>query len=194
MKEQQSSSSLSGYSVRLVPVDKSNQNLLFEWRNEVAIRQQMVNQEKITKEQHQQWFKSLNNNIAEQHFVIYYKDSAIGAINIRAVNSQDLSHCQHGEVGLYIANEKYKGNMIAFAPSLVINDFAFKQLKLNQLTSKVKADNLSALKYNQQLGYHLAPEEKDFVEINLTADNYNKSTKSLKNFLSRGSNIVKRTT
>jgi RimJ/RimL family protein N-acetyltransferase len=68
----------------------------------------------------------------------------------------------------------------------VINDYAFTQLKIKSLVSKVRADNKAALKYNQQLGYELSPEQQGFVEIKLSAINYKKHSEKLKNFLSRG--------
>jgi len=184
--------SLSGYSVTLVAVDEANQHLLFKWRNEPSIRQKMVNQSEIALAQHQQWYKSLKNKTDMQHFVIFYKNIAIGAINIKSKNEESLLHCAHAQVGIYIAHEKYKGNILAFSPSLLINDYAFKQLQIKQLSSKVRADNYVALKYNQQLGYHCAAEEGGFIEISLTADNYDTASKKLKLFLDRGSKIVER--
>ena len=195
MHSQLNGSTLTGYSVKLLPVAQQDLALLFNWRNEKSIREQMVDQKLISFEQHQQWFNALSSKKAEQHFVIYYKNDAIGVINIKTVQTvgQTQGH-ENGEVGLYIANENYKGNIVAFAPSLVINDLAFEQLKLKRLSSKVRADNFAALKYNQQLGYQLAPEENGFIAISLTADNYHKTTKSLKQFLSRGNKLVNRAT
>jgi RimJ/RimL family protein N-acetyltransferase len=177
---------LQGYAIKLVAVDSSNQHLLYAWRNQPEIRQQMVNQAAITQSQHQQWFDALEAKNNQQHYVIYYRDIAIGAINIRSNDNKPLKQTNNAEVGLYIALEKYRGNIIAFAPTLVINDYAFTQLKITSLVSKVRADNKAALKYNQQLGYELSLEKQGFVEIKLNAIDYEKHSKSLKNFLSRG--------
>ncbi len=177
---------LQGYAVKLVPVGKSNQHLLYAWRNQPEIRQQMVTQSKITQAQHQSWFDALKTKNDQQHYVIYYRDNAIGAINIRSSDNKPLKQSINAEVGLYIACEKYRGNIIAFAASLLINDYAFTQLQVKSLASKVRADNIAALKYNQQLGYELSPEKQGFIEIKLNAINYEKHSKPLKNFLSRG--------
>lgn len=177
---------LKGYAIELIAVNEHNQQLLYAWRNQPEIRKQMVNQTEISQAQHQQWFNALQTKTDQQHYVIYYRDNAIGAINICSSDNKPLTQSNNAEVGLYIASEKYRGNILAFAPSLVINDYAFTQLKINSLASKVRADNKAALKYNQQLGYELSPEKQGFINIKLNAINYDKHSKSLKNFLSRG--------
>ena len=181
---------IENYSVRLVPVNQENQTLLFQWRNQAEIRQQMVEQKIITLPEHNDWFSSLAENKYQQHFVIYYKDQAIGAINIRCKTTDELAQSQHAEIGLYIANEQYKGNIVAFAPSLAINDYAFEKLNIRQLSSKVKADNVAALKYNQQLGYVLSTEKSGFIEITLNQENYVQYSQKLKQFLNRGNRRV----
>jgi hypothetical protein len=74
---------LSGYSVMLEPVDTDTQALIFAWRNQTNVRQHMVNQQVISKAEHDAWFATLSSKKDQQHFVIYYKNQPIGAINIR---------------------------------------------------------------------------------------------------------------
>lgn len=170
---------------------------ILDWRNSDFVRLQMVNQALISQAEHNQWFNGLAHKHNQLHFVVSYKNEAIGVINIIF----DHNEAEHGEigtgkintdeinsaeVGLYIGHSKFQSNLIAFAPSLVINDFAFETLKVKSLKSKVRNDNLAALKYNQQLGYQLKPLNNEFTEIQLTADNYYQATKQIKNWLSRG--------
>jgi len=188
------SSEIQNYSVRLVPVNQENQSLLFHWRNQQEIRQKMVEQQIITQIDHNRWFLSLAHNKAQHHFVIYYKDIAIGAINIRCKVDEVLTESKVAEVGLYIADAQYRGNIIAFAPSLAINDYAFEQLNIKQLKSKVRADNIAALKYNQQLGYDLSPEVEGYIPISLNVNNYHLKCKTIKQFFNRGNRRVDKTT
>ncbi|MCU4674754.1 GNAT family N-acetyltransferase [Catenovulum sp. 2E275] len=169
----------------LKQIDDNNYALLQQWRNQPEIREQMVNQQLISMSSHQIWYESVKHALNQQHFVIYYKDLAIGSINIRTRQAY-LYQADSAEVGLYIAEAKYKNNILAFAPSLAINDYAFNDLGINHLASKVRLTNQAAIKYNQQLGYQFSPLDEDFTEIKLTADNYNNATKQLKTWLSRG--------
>lgn len=184
---------LEKYSVTLVPINEQYKALLLHWRNQDEIRKEMLNQALISVETHQQWFDSLAEKCDQQHFIILYKEKAIGAINLKCHQGLPLSKSTHAEVGLYIAENMYRGNIIAFAPSLVINDYAFQTLNIKQLSSKVRADNIAALKYNQQLGYRLVIDNTEFTSITLNQDDYHKSTQQLKEFLSRGNRRDDRT-
>ena len=82
---------------------------------------------------------------------------------------------------------------------MAINDYAFEQLGIKKLSSKVKADNSAALKYNQQLGYTLTSKnsqqnrhqsENEFLAISLSAKDYETKSQSLKQFLARGKKRV----
>lgn len=190
---------INGYSVKLVPVNDDNQLLLYQWRNQANVRQYMINQQVISRAEHQLWFSGLAKRQDQQHFVIYYQELPIGAINISCHDGLALEKSQHGEVGLYIGEEKYRQNILAFAPSLAINDYAFEQLGIKKLSSKVKADNSAALKYNQQLGYTLTSKnsqqnrhqsETEFLAISLSAKDYETKSQSLKQFLARGNKRV----
>ncbi len=178
-------SDIFAYSVELKQVDDNSIDLLRNWRNQIEIRTQMVQQDEISAEQHQIWYNRIKNAVNQQHFVIYYKQTAIGAINI-ATRESGLIQAETAEVGLYIAEPKYKNNMLAFAPSLAINDYAFGHLSIANLRSKVRLSNQAALKYNKALGYQFKTLDDSFTEISLTADSYNSTTKQLKSWLSRG--------
>lgn len=176
---------ISAYSVNLRPINENDLPLLLTWRNREDIRLCMLNQNIITQSEHSNWYQNIKHSAQEQHYIIYYKELAIGAINIRCKN-ENLSSTQDAEIGLYIAEEKYQGNIIAFAPALALTDFAFHHLNIKTLSSKVIASNASALKYNRQLGYNISEPLNSIVDISLTLDSYNKNTINLKKLLNRG--------
>lgn len=176
---------IKAYSIELEPVNQNTMHLLYNWRNQPEIRMQMVNQSQITQAQHLAWFEKIKQAQNQQHFIINYKQQAIGSINITTF-ADTLKQAPVAEVGLYIAEPKYKNNILAFAPSLAINDYAFQALNVGLLKSRVRCSNQAAIKYNQQLGYQFKPLDNEFTEIELTADNYNQASKQLKNWLSRG--------
>lgn len=177
---------LSHYAVTLSLLSQDDLAEVLQWRNLPDIRAQMVNRQPISSQEHIAWFERVNQCPQQLHYVISYKNQKIGVINIRSLDRLPLNQSQNAEVGLFIGEEKYRGNIIAFAPSLVINDFAFNQLNLKLLRSKVRADNQSALKYNQQLGYQLLKGDQDFIPITLIKDDYLSATVKLRDFLQRG--------
>ncbi len=178
---------IEAYSIKLELINDSTMELLRQWRNQDDIRNQMVEQAIISPEQHLSWYNKVKHAQNQQHFVIYYKNQPVGAINIRSLNGENLEKSTDAEVGLYIAEDKYKGNILAFSPSLAINDYAFHQLGIKTLSSKVRQDNISAIKYNKQLGYCVSEPSAGFVDISLVEIDYQAASKKLKLFLTRGS-------
>lgn len=176
---------LAGYQVELHPVEASHLELLRAWRNDPAISQFMLSDDKISEEQQLAWFKKIQRDNAQRHFVIYYKGNPIGSANIKACGvNVSLAQAKVIEPGLYIGEEKYRHNILAFSPTLVLNDYCFDVLGVEKLIAVVKANNQAALKYNQQLGYKIV-NQGDLIDISLNFKDYQQHSKQLKAFLSR---------
>ncbi|MDP5029279.1 GNAT family N-acetyltransferase [Paraglaciecola sp.] len=179
--------SLRGYQVFLDSVTEQELELIRQWRNDPAVSQFMLSQQLIDKEQQQAWFKKISNDSSQQHFMIRYKDQNIGVANIKACyQGETLLNSRAIEPGLYIADERYRSNILAFAPTLLLNDYCFDVLGTACLKACVKADNQAALHYNSKLGYQIE-KQADLVEIVLYKDDYQRQSQGLKALLSRPS-------
>jgi RimJ/RimL family protein N-acetyltransferase len=180
---------LSGYQVVLSEVTEGDIEMIRQWRNDPNVSQYMLSQNIISREQQQAWFKKIQRDIGQQHFVIHYKNMPIGVANIRACyQGESLRAANAIEPGLYIANDKYRNNILAFSPTLVLNDYCFNQLGCQTLKAIVKADNKAALNYNAKLGYRFekaSENQSDLVAITLNKDDYQQHTMQLKALLSR---------
>ena len=181
-------SELSGYQVQLTQVTQDDLAMLRAWRNDPNVSQFMLSQDNISQEQQQAWFNKISRDDSQQHFVIRYKNQAIGAANIKAFyQGEVLNNARVIEPGLYIAEPQYRNNILAFAPTLLLNDYCFNDLAVEQLKAVVKADNQAALNYNKKLGYQVVNihTNEALVEIVLTNQHYQDKAKMLKTFLSR---------
>jgi RimJ/RimL family protein N-acetyltransferase len=180
---------LSGYQVILTEVCEDDIETIREWRNDPDVSQYMLSQDMISAEQQQAWFNNIQRDDGQQHFVIHYKNQAIGVANIRACYpGESLRMARAIEPGLYIANQKYRNNILAFAPTLVLNDYCFDGLTCQQLKAVVKGDNQAALNYNLKLGYQIEKHSEspaELVEIRLNKADYQQHTVQLKALLSR---------
>ncbi|MFT5313262.1 MAG: RimJ/RimL family protein N-acetyltransferase [Paraglaciecola sp.] len=180
---------LSGYQVILTEVCEDDIEFIRQWRNDPGVSQYMLSQQIISAEQQRAWFNKIQRDDSQQHFVIHYKEQAIGVANIRACYpGESLKTARAIEPGLYIATEKYRNNILAFAPTLVLNDYCFDDLPCTELIAVVKADNLAALNYNQKLGYRIEKHKEKteaLVEIRLNKADYQQHTVQLKALLCR---------
>ena len=95
-----------------------------------------------------------------------------------------MNKAKEFELGLYIGDERYAGNIIAFAPVLLMNDYCFAQLGADCIHAVVKAENQAALRYNLKLGYQVE-QTSELICLRLTQQNYVEHTKQLKQLLNR---------
>ncbi|GBL04610.1 GNAT family N-acetyltransferase [Glaciecola sp. KUL10] len=181
---------LSGYGIELRPIEESDLEQLLEWRNRHDIRIMMKNQGLISFDSHVAWFKALGTKSTQQHFAIDYKSTLIGSANVSLIESTSDSTQMQFEPGLYIGHEGYKGNIVAFAPSLVLNDYCFDYLGAKRLVATVLLQNKAAIAYNTKLGYQAMSEqctegEKEWLIMGLQKQEYQHATKMIRGFLSR---------
>jgi RimJ/RimL family protein N-acetyltransferase len=176
---------LTGYQVELRQIVEQDLELLRQWRNDPSVAQFMLSQQHISEEQQRLWFKHICQDQSQAHYLVLYKSEPIGSANIRCYfEGEDLAKASTIEPGIYIAKEQYRNNLLAFAPTLVLNDYCFEHLKVERLKAVVKADNQAALSYNKKLGYKV-DSATELVEISLTREDYEQDAKMLKSFLSR---------
>lgn len=179
---------LSGYGITLRPIHEDDLEQLLSWRNRHDIRIMMKNQEPISLAQHRAWHHSISSKPEQQHFAIEYKGVLIGSANIRLLQMKDAKQT-HFEPGLYIGHEEYKSNILAFAPSLVLNDYCFGFLSASKLKATVHKSNQAAIAYNTKLGYRLSSlsysEQDEWLTMLLNYDDYQHATKVIRGFLSR---------
>lgn len=184
---------LQGYQVTLRPVQQADLEQLRAWRNQQDVSQFMLSQDTISREQQQAWFNRICTSESEAHFIIEYKGEGIGSANIKARGiGARLAKAKCIEPGLYIANPKYRNNILAFSPTLLLNDYCFETLQALTLRAVVKPENAAALKYNQKIGYREVS-RSELVEIELNFDDYQRHTAMIKGLLSRPSKKGKST-
>ena len=198
---------LSGYGVELRKVVQSDIETLRQWRNRDDIRLMMKSTNFISEEQQQTWFNSLQEATHARHFLITYKDEAVGSATLTGTKfvsgfTDDLENASEIEPGLYIGHESYRNNILAFAPSLLMCDYCFDELQVKQLIANVNANNKQALSYNKKLGYREVSRfyteiseqtasgvtrviQQEWVSLVLLRNDYIEATKQVRNFLSR---------
>ncbi|MBU2279702.1 MAG: GNAT family N-acetyltransferase [Gammaproteobacteria bacterium] len=144
---------ITDFSVKLVPLQHQQLELLRQWRNDPIIAASMLQQHFICEEMQQQWFERVQQDKCQAQFVIYYKDEPIGACNLKSANGTELGQCETIESGFYLAHPRFRGTLLAFFPALALNQYCFKSLNCKTLLAHVKLSNNAALRFNEKLGY-----------------------------------------
>jgi UDP-4-amino-4,6-dideoxy-N-acetyl-beta-L-altrosamine N-acetyltransferase len=170
------------YGITLNRLTKSDLELIRVNRNSLNIRKQMFYQSIISKEMQNKWFTSINN-INNYYFIVNHNCNKIGLINLKDIDFERRT----GEGGLFIWNEKYLKTYVPILSSICFIDFAFNILKLKEHFSQVKETNLTAIRFNENLGYRLHFEEKKIGKLiyTLTKDNYYKKADKIRETVMR---------
>ncbi|OBP15387.1 hypothetical protein A5320_08470 [Rheinheimera sp. SA_1] len=146
------------FSVELRPLQRQQLELLRQWRNDPVIAAPMLQQQLISAEMQQQWFTRIQHDKHQAQFVIYYKDEAIGACNLKSNDGLELGKCETIESGFYLAHPRFRGTLLAFFPALALNQYCFGRLNCKTLLAQVKLSNNAALRFNEKLGYQRQPD------------------------------------
>jgi len=176
---------IEGNGVTLKAIERADLERVRLWRNDPDISQCMVSQALISEKQQLSWFDTISDDKCQQHYVIEFKSEPIGVINMKSVcgaslNRESLHSCRQIEMGMYIHDERYRGNFLAFCPAVTLNDYCFDQLSCEKLMARVLLGNEAAIRFNTALGYQVTSEKSDatdaqqqgLITMTLSKDNY----------------------
>jgi UDP-4-amino-4,6-dideoxy-N-acetyl-beta-L-altrosamine N-acetyltransferase len=148
----------------LQPIQDKHFNLLFNWRNQARIRNFMFSSEKITLDQHQEWFKLIKNNKRKIVKVFYYDGVPQGIVSFTDIDLYN-KRCNWG---IYLGNEDApKG--IGVVMGFLALDFIFEQTGIRKVCAEILDFNKRSISYHQKLGFYFEGSLKQHV---VREDNY----------------------
>lgn len=162
----------------LVPLQEEHVQLLRDWRNEESNRKWLQYQKIISESEQLNWFRSLDPSNF-QLFIIFHQEKPIGEIHLKNIDLKLRS----AESGIMM-DPLAKGTGMAFSASMLLLDYAFDQLELDQLLAKVNRENNEVKKYNEFLGFErieLRPDGFDYYRLDKSK--YREIRKRLTQFL-----------
>ena len=162
-----------GYGIQMRPVTASDLPSLRRWRNSPEISQQMADTSHITPTKQRLWYERIINNIEEAHWVVWCKGVRTGYMNLKGHDSIYSQKSLDG--GLYVGDSKVKHGLLGYAIALMQLDIAFKLLFSMKYETSFRESNLSARRFNKQLGYLEVSRKDGFIRVAITHESYNNS-------------------
>ncbi len=136
---------------------------ILELRNQKNIRENMINSEIISLENHFNFIDSLQNLTNKRYFAIFSEDELLGSVNF--IKDKELSW------GLYFKDEV---NPILKSLSVYIFlDFIFSSFDEN-INSFIKKSNLQALSFNKNFGFKIFKEDEEYFYLQLSKQTWQK--------------------
>lgn len=135
--------------VSLKRVSREDKDLLLDWRNSPEISQWMYTNHVISDAEHDSWF----NQMLESSSVVYWKILAdavpVGAVFLTQIKIE-VKVC---EWGIYLAENKSRGQGIAHGASFLSLRYAFDELKLSTVRCEAVRENERAIGLYESVGF-----------------------------------------
>lgn len=139
--------------IKLRQVQQEDLNYLISWRNKNEIRKWFFNQETISLNQQEIWFKNYLNNDKDIMFIIEEVQdikAPIGSCALYNINSETQT-AEFGRLIIGDFNARKKG--FGLKSVKLICNFGFSYLGLTKISLEVFKENSSAIRIYQQAGF-----------------------------------------
>ncbi len=135
--------------------------LLMQWMNDPETRQYLMRYAPIMLEGEEKWLTEMAHRSASQHaitdamFVIVAKNGSKGGgkrVGTMGLHKIDWKN-RNAITGTVIGNKHYRGEGLASDAKMLLLNWAFNELGLNKVESRVIATNGRSLAYGAKCGY-----------------------------------------
>lgn len=144
------------YGIVLERLREEDIELVRQWRNSDPVRLNMKYQEVITPEQQQQWFRSVNN-LRFNYYMILYKGEKIGLLNDKNIDWE----LRTSESGIFLGRTEFYNTFVPYLVSVAGIESTFYLMSWNRQYAHIMRSNITAVRFNLQLGYQLCDGQKD---------------------------------
>jgi N,N'-diacetyllegionaminate synthase len=155
--------------VRLRPLEEGDAERIVGWRSRPDVASQLFAESSPTRAQHDAWFHALQQRTDRLEWVVCDRGRPVGTIGLASL---DLA-AKRAEYGIMLGEPEARGRGVALAASIIVLDFAFDALDLEQIVLEMFSDNGRAGRLYERLGFASTelqppPRVKDGIERAVT--------------------------
>jgi UDP-4-amino-4,6-dideoxy-N-acetyl-beta-L-altrosamine N-acetyltransferase len=158
---------------RLRPLNENDLDMVLRWRNSDRIRKASHQQELISEEEHQNWFRSLKSDPTKKSFVFETGTRPLGIVHFTKIDIPNKS-CRWG---FYLGEENLPARSGTTMAEHAIN-LAFEKFGVERIDAEALRSNPRSLDFHLKLGFKLQTEYKDYVCLSLMIRDWKKRKQS----------------
>ncbi|MFI3213115.1 MAG: GNAT family protein [Eubacteriales bacterium] len=153
-----------GEQIYLRKMTLEDTDLIIKWRNSDEVRPHFIYQKPFTREGHMMWIENMLDSGKGYQFIICRKEDGmpVGSTYLRDI---DREHDKI-EYGAFIGEAVQKGKGIGTEMAYLTSKFAFEELHIHKVFSKVLAENEASKRSLVKAGFREEGYFKDEVVIN----------------------------
>lgn len=143
---------IEGKSVELIEVSAKYFENIIKWRNNPQINHFLNQPFELTMELQEKWFRGYKDSNDQCMYIILDKIEGVpfGTIGFTNFDSTEKS-CIMGR--FLVGEEKYLGSVQLTEAMLILYDYLFDELQLNETYCHVVIDNKKVINYHKRWGY-----------------------------------------
>ena len=152
--------------IKMVRLREEHLEMLLHWRTKDFVTRYMLTNVDSNIENQRKWYHSISKNDQYKYWVIYYKETPVGVVNLAEIDQTNLK-CS---AGYYIGDENYKSLGAVILPYLY--NYIFKNMGYQKVFGSVVGDNDNILKIHKLHGYRVigyyekhVKKGDDFIDI-----------------------------
>lgn len=147
------------YFVNFFNLNSEYKNKIREWRNQLFVREKMINKSIISKEEHEEFITNLTKK-EDMFYLFFFNRKPFGVASLKKVD--DINY----EYGQYLINKKDLNSGLGIIMEYIIHDMFFKNYYDKKILCKTKISNDKVIKIHNKFGY------KDKKNIKINNENY----------------------
>ena len=146
------------YFVNFFNLNEEYKNKIRAWRNQLFVRDKMINKSIISKEEHEEFMTNLTKE--DMFYLFFFNRRPFGVASLKKVDNINY------EYGQYLINKKDLNSGLGIIMEYVIYDMFFKNNYDKKILCRTKISNNKVIKIHNKFGY------KDKENIKIKDENY----------------------
>lgn len=151
MKPMDKALRIEGETIYLRPITAEDTENVLRWRNSPEVVDNFIYKKRITVQEHMNWLENKVFTGDVHQFVIcrIEDDAPIGSVYLQNFDEEN----NKAEWGLFLNADETRSKGVGTQVGKLILDYAFYQLKLHKLHSRVLAHNKPCIRMNEKLRF-----------------------------------------
>ena len=138
-----------GIYLRLMTYDDTD--LIVAWRNSDGVRKNFIYQALFTRENHENWMKTMveTGKVVQMIICDSASDEPLGSVYIRDIDR----HHNKAEYGIFIGEPDARGRGVGTAAAKLMLRYCFEEEGLHRVYLRAFSDNIQAIKSYEKAGF-----------------------------------------
>jgi hypothetical protein len=143
------------YFVNFFNLNSEYKNKIREWRNQLFVREKMINKSIISKKEHEEFMTNLSKK-EDMFYLFFFNRRPFGVAYLKKIDSFNY------EYGQYLIKKEDLNSGLGIIMEYVIHDKFFKNNNDKKIFCRTKTNNDKVIKIHNKFGY----KDKKIIKIN----------------------------